>query len=472
MNAIAWPEPDDLSFIEEAYFQVLGRAPDPGGLVSCRERLRSGLTRDDLLADLAASPEARRRQAGPAAATTVGREPVAALNAGRAGRALLDTLMQLGDEAFLETAYRVLLGREADGAGRRAYLARLEAGVPRALVLQELQSSDEGRRHGATLEGLQQAVERARRWPVRAAGWLLRRVRGQPPRRASGRQPAPTVAPDAGPCPAPAGPADEPHQTRPAWRAPDGPAAHWVALPTRFAQPSDAQSTAPADTPADAAPAGVSVILSTGTDPSLARQTLDNLHDRGGRAAPLEILLLAGSDTPLPDGLRDHARELFGPTAVLTLDGTLHGDNPSAQHNLAARMARQSLLLFVAPGCALPPEGALALALEQAADRSVACAGWHRHGAPACGPAATSVGADSGAWPLVASRAAFLALGGFDEVGFPSRGAVADYCRRAARHGLQHVVVTGTKFDPPQLMPDVPRVCTGPIAAPGLSDGP
>ncbi len=55
-------------------------------------------------------------------------------------------LSGLGDDAFLQRAYFTLLGRAADPAGFKDYLARLRSGVQRAQVWGELAISEEAKR--------------------------------------------------------------------------------------------------------------------------------------------------------------------------------------------------------------------------------------------------------------------------------------------------------------------------------------
>ena len=52
-----------------------------------------------------------------------------------------------GDEAFVRRAYRIVLGRDADPAGRSYWTARLGRGYDRASFIKELSGSAEGRRH-------------------------------------------------------------------------------------------------------------------------------------------------------------------------------------------------------------------------------------------------------------------------------------------------------------------------------------
>lgn len=66
-----------------------------------------------------------------------------------------DELLVAGsDEAFLDQAYRTLLGRAADPAGRNAMAALLQAGWRRTYVLYVMYASDEARRLGSSLPGV------------------------------------------------------------------------------------------------------------------------------------------------------------------------------------------------------------------------------------------------------------------------------------------------------------------------------
>ena len=61
----------------------------------------------------------------------------------------LDELMTMFDERFLCCAYKTLMGRTPDETGRQTYLSRLRAGDERLILLQDLATSEEGRRHAA-----------------------------------------------------------------------------------------------------------------------------------------------------------------------------------------------------------------------------------------------------------------------------------------------------------------------------------
>ena len=54
---------EDYPFIRRAYWALLGREPDPGGLANYLERLRSGTPKVQVLSELAHSPEGRTKGA-------------------------------------------------------------------------------------------------------------------------------------------------------------------------------------------------------------------------------------------------------------------------------------------------------------------------------------------------------------------------------------------------------------------------
>jgi len=69
--------------------------------------------------------------------------------------ASVDELLMAGtDEAFVDQAYRTLLHRAPDTAGRDAMLALLRSGHRRTYVLHVMQGSDEARKVGANLPGM------------------------------------------------------------------------------------------------------------------------------------------------------------------------------------------------------------------------------------------------------------------------------------------------------------------------------
>ncbi|MEO0035422.1 MAG: hypothetical protein RLZZ501_1445, partial [Pseudomonadota bacterium] len=80
-------------------------------------------------------------------------------------------LLALEGEAFIEAAFRLLLGRAPDPDGRRHYLAMLNRGVSRGYIAAEIRMSAEGRARGVDLSGLEAEIRRY--------GWLRRPVIGR-----------------------------------------------------------------------------------------------------------------------------------------------------------------------------------------------------------------------------------------------------------------------------------------------------
>lgn len=87
-------------------------------------------------------------------------------------------LLALHDVAFVQAAYRVLLGREADDSGLAAFVAQVRQGDDKALVMARLALSEEGRQRRVKLAGLDELLRahapRSRAWPVRALHRLSR----------------------------------------------------------------------------------------------------------------------------------------------------------------------------------------------------------------------------------------------------------------------------------------------------------
>jgi len=67
----------------------------------------------------------------------------------------LKSLVELDGEAFVRNAYRRLLGREVDAAALEQHLGSLKLGMPKEVVLGRIRFSDEGRRLGVEVPGLE-----------------------------------------------------------------------------------------------------------------------------------------------------------------------------------------------------------------------------------------------------------------------------------------------------------------------------
>ncbi len=137
----------DSDFVDGAYRAILGREPDPHGKAHYLAKLVQGRRRAWLLDNLASSSEARTHMSG-------------------------NDLDDLGNEDFVDAAYRRALGRAPDPEGKTHYAERLDAGLPRAELMQALRNSPEGRAVG---DGIQHEIDdlvRRRRSLLRWRTWL------------------------------------------------------------------------------------------------------------------------------------------------------------------------------------------------------------------------------------------------------------------------------------------------------------
>ena len=122
--------PSDARTIEEVFWIVLGRAPNP---VELRDGMRGG-ERRTLLMRLLSSPEFQMLRATWKAGSR--------LEGG--GHAREGGLRALGpDDRFVQRAYDYLLGRPADESGLRHYTAALAAGETRTNLIRSLAVSEE-----------------------------------------------------------------------------------------------------------------------------------------------------------------------------------------------------------------------------------------------------------------------------------------------------------------------------------------
>ena len=81
---------------------------------------------------------------------------------------MLDQLLVLNDVDFVRAAYRALLKREADPTGERNYVELLRSGHDKVRLLGDMARSEEARRSGASIPGLNGALMRRKlgRLPV------------------------------------------------------------------------------------------------------------------------------------------------------------------------------------------------------------------------------------------------------------------------------------------------------------------
>lgn len=128
----------DQEFVAASYQWLLGRPRDEAGIGHYLRQLASGVTRRDVLVDLARSQEA----------------------AARPNRLVAQLPNQV--EEFVESAYRAVLERPADVQGMAHYSQRLECSGNREAVLLDLARSGEARAKPLALAGALRCIEALR----------------------------------------------------------------------------------------------------------------------------------------------------------------------------------------------------------------------------------------------------------------------------------------------------------------------
>lgn len=88
----------------------------------------------------------------------------------------VDDLLSLDGPAFVETAYKVLLGRGPDPGGADFYLQRLQSGIEKVRILKELRRSPEGSLRTVRVAGLDVAIRRLERLGSSPLWRLLHRL--------------------------------------------------------------------------------------------------------------------------------------------------------------------------------------------------------------------------------------------------------------------------------------------------------
>ena len=154
-NSVAdWLQAPDHLFVQQAARALLGQAPDPDTLRQLLARLRGGLPRFRLLQDLA---EASGRQqfddiGGLDDLLTAARGPLYPV------ATRLDELYAFEDEAFVDCAYKTLLGRAPDFSGMAHAVDLLRQGQSKDDLILGLATSSEGRARGVQLPGLEKKL--------------------------------------------------------------------------------------------------------------------------------------------------------------------------------------------------------------------------------------------------------------------------------------------------------------------------
>jgi hypothetical protein len=163
-----WFDDEGESFVRSAYQHLLDRPADSSGLSSYAARLRAGMSKAELVAELQNSPEGRmvaRRRNGRGRSLGADVAPVDYRAAETRGpTATSDTVRDVakllgfdGDD-FVREAYRAILGRDADPNGLAYYGRRLANGDAKQQILVDLRCDPEGQARMLPVEGLDALV--------------------------------------------------------------------------------------------------------------------------------------------------------------------------------------------------------------------------------------------------------------------------------------------------------------------------
>ncbi|MCD6027068.1 MAG: putative UDP-perosamine 4-acetyltransferase [Solimicrobium sp.] len=150
-------------FITAAYSLILNRAPDETGQRYYQQRLEAGISRIQILGQLAASGENDtadiwyRELRGPYLRSKWRRIPVigwicefiAAITQDH-----LSELLALNEEQFVVKAFHSILGRAPETGALEHYLAVLRAGQDKMTILIDIKQSKEGKAAGSRVAGL------------------------------------------------------------------------------------------------------------------------------------------------------------------------------------------------------------------------------------------------------------------------------------------------------------------------------
>ena len=149
----------DEAFVRNAYRALLHREPDAGGLEHHLEKLRSGVwTRMDIIQGLWKGVEGRAvavKLTGWLDLDKPVLPDIRPFSPEKKESFTLSELLEPPDEAFVDHAYRALLRREPDTAGKRHHLEQLRSGrSTKTEILGQLRYSPEGRQVSVTVRGL------------------------------------------------------------------------------------------------------------------------------------------------------------------------------------------------------------------------------------------------------------------------------------------------------------------------------
>ena len=160
---------DHNKLIEIAYWVLLKRAPDSGGIANCLDRLSGGASKLQLIYEIFTSPECRKIGVElPGLRDAFAREGLEVTDEKlstppellvQAAKTLPELLRYQGGQ-FIECAYMTLLRRAPDTYGFQQRLKQLLGGVSKIQILCEMSKSKEATMASATLPGLPEALIR------------------------------------------------------------------------------------------------------------------------------------------------------------------------------------------------------------------------------------------------------------------------------------------------------------------------
>ena len=169
--------PSDDAFLRAAYVHLLRREADPSGLDNYLRQLAGGCSREQVVFELATSPEGDQADSSLPGLADLVRGQLSAARVPEVNH--VHDLLPLHPDVFVRTAYQIVLGREVDPQGFALYTDLLMQGWSRSYVLSELVNSDEGRSVKPSLRGLKPLVKRYRKAQSRSLrGWYHRAVKG------------------------------------------------------------------------------------------------------------------------------------------------------------------------------------------------------------------------------------------------------------------------------------------------------
>lgn len=148
------------AFVMKAYLSLLGRAPDPNGQAGYLSRLRGGIPRAQVWAEIAAAEEALQFKNRHSAAPDLPQ---------RAALRSVDDLLKFEGIEFIIQAYREVLGREVDPTGSRDCASRMASGTSKRQLLADLRCDPEGQKYAAPLTGLDEIVRQVQARGLSAA---------------------------------------------------------------------------------------------------------------------------------------------------------------------------------------------------------------------------------------------------------------------------------------------------------------